>query len=112
MAQFKVYRNLDVQTTGSLVESGPHSLMGYYMSNMATSARYVKFYDQATAPTAGTGTPVLTIALPAGGAANLSPGGIGWPFSTGLTLCAATGVGDTSTAAPTANDVIVNLVYQ
>jgi len=111
MAQFFVYRNLDVNTTGALISAGPHSLMGYYMANIATSVRYVKFYDKATAPSVGTDTPVMTIPLPAGGAANLLPGGIGWPFTLGLGIGATTAAADVSTAAPAANDVIVNLVY-
>ena len=85
-------------------------LLGYYISNTNSSVRYVKFYNKASAPTVGTDTPVLVLAIPGSGAANVSfPAGVN--FTTGLAFATTTGAADSDTAAVAANEVIVNLVY-
>lgn len=86
-------------------------LLGYYISNSNTSSwRYVKFYNKASAPTVGTDTPVLVLAIPAGGGANVSfPAGVN--FSTGLAFATTTGAADSDTGAVALNEIIVNLVY-
>lgn len=85
-------------------------LYGYYISNTNSSVCYVKFYNKASAPTVGTDTPVLVLAIPGSGAANVSfPAGVN--FTTGLAFATTTGAGDADTGAVAANEVIVNLVY-
>lgn len=85
-------------------------LLGYYISNTNSSVRYVKFYNKASAPTVGTDTPVLVLAVPGSGAANVSfPAGIN--FTTGLAFATTTGAADSDTGAVALNEVIVNLVY-
>lgn len=85
-------------------------LLGYYISNTNSSVRYVKFYNKASAPTVGTDTPVLVLAIPGSGAANVSfPEGVN--FSTGLAFATTTGAADSDTGAVALNEVIVNLVY-
>lgn len=85
-------------------------LLGYYISNTNSSVRYVKFYNKASAPTVGTDTPVLVLAIPGSGAANVSfPAGVN--FSTGLAFATTTGAADSDTGAVALNEIIVNLVY-
>lgn len=85
-------------------------LLGYYISNTNSSVRYVKFYNKASAPTVGTDTPVLVLAIPGSGAANVSfPDGVN--FTTGLAFATTTGAADSDTGAVALNEVIVNLVY-
>ena len=85
-------------------------LYGYYISNTNASVRYVKFYNKASAPTVGTDTPVLVLAIPGSGAANVSfPAGVN--FTTGLAFATTTGAADSDTGAVAANEIIVNLVY-
>lgn len=105
------YRNINLVATGVAVKATPGVLYGYYMFNNAAAVRYVKFYNKATAPTVGTDVPFLTIALPASSGANLSFNG-GVLFKTGIGIGATTGVADNDTAAPTANDVVVNVFYK
>ncbi len=104
-----IYRNLDVGVTGAIVKNTPGQLYGYFISNNAATARFVKVYNKATAPTQAD-TPVMTLQIPAAGAANLSQT-IGAAFSAGISLRATTGVADNDTGAPTTNDVIVNVFY-
>jgi len=104
--------NSAATTNATSVSATANTLLyGYYISNTnATAFRYVKFYNKASAPTVGTDTPVLVLAIPGGGAANVSfPAGIN--FTTGLAFATTTGAADSDTAAVALNEVIVNLVY-
>lgn len=104
------YRNLDLGVTGQVVKNGAGQLYGYYLYNNASSVRFVKFYDKGTAPSEAD-TPVWTLAIPAASAANVAfPNGVA--FAAGISLRATTAIADNSTAAPSTNDVVVNLAYK
>lgn len=103
------YRNINLGTAGVVVKASAGVMHGYYLFNAATSTRYIKVYNQGTAASQAN-TPVLTIPIPAGAAANLdSTRGIA--FSAGISLRATTGLADNDTGAPTANDVVVGVWY-
>jgi len=105
-----IYRNLDVGSTGANIKASAGQVYGWYYANQATSFRYLKLYNKATAPTVGTDTPVLTIPLPPLSAANVEfTNGIA--FATGIGIGATTAIADNSTANPTANDVVANVLY-
>lgn len=89
-----------------------NSLVGYYISNNnSTTFRYVKFYNKASAPTVGTDTPVITIAIPPLSAANASfPPGT-FNFSTGLAFAITGSPEDADTTVIGSNEVIVNISY-
>lgn len=78
--------------------------------NAAATLRYLKIYNKATAPTVGTDTPVLTLALPPTAAFAFD-----FPsqyFSTGIAYALTTGVADSDTGALTAGDILaLNLAY-
>jgi len=97
------YKNLDIDESGDLVITGAKTLTGYYIYNNAATTLYVKFYDKATAPTVGTDTPKLTLAIPAGAAANRTSN---ITFALGFGVGATTGVADADTGAPAANDIV------
>lgn len=105
-----IYRNISLVATGVNIKASAGQIYGWYLYNNASSVRYVKFYNKATAPTVGTDVPVLTLSLPANAAANVSfPSGVA--FSLGIGIGATTGVADNDSGAPSANDVIVNVMY-
>ena len=108
----EVSRLLSAATTNAtVVKGGPGKLFGWYFYNANAAVRYLKLYNKATAPTVGTDTPVLTIPIPAGAAANVDLGpGIG--FSRGIGLALTTGVADADTAAVAANEIVLNLLYR
>jgi hypothetical protein len=86
---------------------------GYYLANLHASAwRYVKFYDaDADDVTVGSTTPLLTVPVPPGSAANLAiPQGIA--FANAITLAATTGAADADSGAPGANEVVANVLYK
>jgi len=72
----------------------------------------LKFYNApAASVTVGTTIPVITIPLKNSLAWTASfPNGIA--FSTGITVAATTGLADSDTGAPGANDVVVNIFYK
>lgn len=106
-----LYRNLDLDETGINVKASAGQVYGYHIFNAAITARYVKLYNKASAPTVGTDTPIITLHLAAGGDRDYSTD-IGIPFSAGIGVGATTGVADNDTGAPSANDVIINLYYK
>jgi hypothetical protein len=97
-------------TNANSVKASPGQVIGWYLFNANGATRYLKLYNKASAPTVGTDTPTQTIAIPAGGAANVSfvPS---INFSTGIALAMTVGSSDADTAAVTAGDLIINIFY-
>jgi hypothetical protein len=110
VALWNTYRTLDCQPTGVNIKASPGEVGGWYIANNSGSARFVKLYDKATAPSSSD-TPKLTLQIPGSSAANvLAPAGI--DFTAGIGIRGTTGVADADTGAPTANDLVVNLFYK
>lgn len=111
-----IFRSIDLdEGTLEVVKASPGCVYGMWVSNLATATRFVKFYD-ATSGTAGTGTPVITLAIPGNAtddvSGNFGPGGMGVTFATGICVGAVTGVADNDTGAPGANEVLVNIFFK
>ena len=103
------YRNLNVQTTGSVIKAFAGAIFDLTMSNANATVRYVKLYDKATAPTASD-TPVRTYLLPPTSTI-VVPVTDGIDYLVGISIRASTLVADNDNTAPSANDVIVNIGY-
>ena len=68
MASLNVSRLVaGASTNATLVKAAPGTVNGWSFQNAAAYAVYFKLYNSATIPTAGSGTPVLTIGIPAAG---------------------------------------------
>jgi hypothetical protein len=106
-----IFRTLDADETEEEIKATAGQVFGWYIYNDGATEVYVKFYN-ATAATVvvGTTTPVLTLPVPAGSAANVFSE-IGIAFGTAICIAATTGVADADTAAPAANQVIANVFY-
>lgn len=110
-----IFRSIDLDETEEEVKASAGTVYGVWFSNMATSTRFLKFYNATAANvTVGTTTPVLTLALPGNSSDDIS--GVfsiapGIAFSTAITVAATTAIADNDTGAPSANDVIVNIFY-
>lgn len=110
------HRSIDLdEGTLEVVKNSPGSVYGMWVSNLATTTRFIKFYD-ATSGTAGTGTPVMTIPIPGNSTDDVTGafnnGGLGIAFATGICVGATTGVADNDTGAPGGNEVIVNIFFK
>jgi hypothetical protein len=108
---YTIFRSLDLDETEEDIKTSAGQVFGWYIFNAAASTRFVKFYNATAANvTVGSTTPVLTIPVPAGSAANVfSETGIA--FGTAISAAATTAVADADTGAPSANDVVINVFY-
>lgn len=110
-----LFRSIDLDESEEEVKATAGTVYGLWFSNMATSSRFLKFYNATAANvTVGTTTPVLTLALPGNASDDIS--GVfsiaqGIKFDTAITVAATTAIADNDTGAPSANDVIVNVFY-
>jgi len=102
----------DATTNATVVKPNPGRLNGFLLYNTNAAARYVKFYDTNTTPTAGT-KPKLAILVPGGsaGAGNNIATDLGIQFNAGIAFVTVTGTADSDTTAVGLNDLIVNLLY-
>lgn len=107
-----IFRSIDLDETEEQVKGSAGQVYGWYIFNAdASDTLYVKFYNATAANvTVGTTTPVMTIPVPSGAGANVEfTNGI--EFDTAITVAATTGIADSDTGAPAANEVIVNVFY-
>lgn len=96
-------------TNPTVVKASAGRLLGVCLSNTNAAFRYVKFHNQTTSPTAGTGV-VQTIAIPPNNNVTFSfTGGIA--FTTGIALTCVTGAADTDATAVGANDIVGDIFY-
>lgn len=111
-----IFRSLDLDESEEDVKTSAGQVYGWFISNLATSTRFVKFYNATAANvTVGTTTPVLTLPIPGNSTDDVSAnalGGMGIAFDTAICVAATTGVADNDTGAPGANEVIVNIFYK
>lgn len=111
-----IFRSIDLDESEEEVKASAGVVYGVWFSNLATSTRFLKFYNATAASvTVGTTTPVLTLALPGNSSDDVSgvislAQGVG--FSTAICVAATTGVADNDTGAPGANEVLVNIFYK
>jgi hypothetical protein len=114
-----VFRSLDLDESEEEVKGTPGCLYKLRITNRATTARYIKLYDDTAANvTVGTTAPLDTIVVPGASSADLATvltesfGGLGLTFSAALCLAATTALADNDTGAPSANDVVVSAYYK
>lgn len=97
-------------TNADNVKASAAVLTGYYLVNTALTFRYVKLYNTAGTPTAGSGTPRCVYGIPPSSAANMN---LDPPvaFETGIGVTIVTGIADSDATAVALNDVAVTLYY-
>ncbi len=99
----------------SQVIKASSALLGMLIvGNSSASIRYVKFYNQVTAPTSAD-TPVLVFLVPgnaAGSGFNLPIPQGGLLFDVGIAFRMTTAQADNSAAAVTAGDIVLTYGYQ
>lgn len=98
-----------MSTTGAVVKAAKAQIFSINVYNNATTVRFVKLYDQATAASASD-TPIMTIGLTPT-ALNRIDVGQGIQFLTGISVRATQLVADADATAPAANDVVLNIGY-
>lgn len=95
----------------TLVSAAARLLRSLDVYNEASYSVYLKLYDKATAPVAGTDTPFWTIPLPSGsGYSKIFIWGM--PVATGLGFAITKLKADSDTTAIAASDVVGMLTYR
>lgn len=111
-----VYRSLDLDETEEEVKATAGTVYGWYIANLATTTRFVKFYNATAANVSvGVNTPIMTFPIPGNATDDVGAnalGAMGIVFDTAITIAATTGVADSDVGAPGANDVVINLLYK
>lgn len=96
------------------IKASAGQLYGWSFSNTNAAAAYVKVYNSASAPTAGSGTPVLRLIIPgntAGAGQNLAQDS-GIAFATGIGFTIVTTAADAGSTGVAAAEVLVNFYYK
>lgn len=97
-------------TNATSVKASSGRIHWLSLANLTASAKFLKLYDKASAPTVGTDTPIMTIPVQANQTIELAPPP-GIYFATGIAYALTGAVADSDTTALSANDVVLNLVY-
>jgi hypothetical protein len=101
-------------TNATLVNSGPGVITAIHAINVAAGVKYLKFYDTAKLPVAGSGTPVRRYAIPTvattGAGFVLCPA-IPLRFVNGIAFTITGGQADSDATNLAAGDVTLTLEY-
>jgi hypothetical protein len=105
---------IPANTTGVLVRTGKRIVASVQLSQVGSTAMWIKFYDTSVAPTCGSGTPIKRMLLPAAPtAANGSGSNITLPvainFKLGIGYCVTGLLADADTTNPAAGVATINL---
>lgn len=99
--------NSTATTNAAFIKNAAGTVYNIIASNTNASARFVKFYNKASAPTVGTDVPIITITVPANGTVHADMGTLGHRFVTGIAIAITAGSADSDTVAIGANEVKV-----
>ncbi|NTU58913.1 MAG: hypothetical protein HGB00_08385 [Chlorobiaceae bacterium] len=97
-------------TNAQVVKNSAGRLLGWQMTNTTASWRYLKIYNTNVAPTPGTTTVIMTIAIPPGQISDFMAEG-GLAFSIGISCAILAGSAVTDNTPIAAGDVVGNIFY-
>lgn len=103
--------NSAATTNATVIKGSAGTVYGILLSNINASARFVKFYNKATAPTVGTDVPIITIQIPANSTINFPIGELGLRFSAGIGLSITGASADNDTTAVAVSEIKVVTTY-
>jgi hypothetical protein len=114
-----IFRSLDLDESEEEVKATAGQVYWIHVTNHKATALYLKLYNATAAnTTVGTTTPIATFALPAPagggttGNAQFLQFPQGLPFTTALSAAVTTGVADSDTGAPGANEATITIGYK
>lgn len=97
-------------TNAALILTGARRLIGWNLTNTTAATKYFRIHNKATAPVAGTDSPLFIIAIPPNQTINFNlPGGIA--ITLGLGIMCTGAVADLDTTATAVGDVVGALFY-
>lgn len=99
-------------TNATSVKASAGTVNHIVVNNINAAVRYFKLYNKASAPTVGTDTPVLTLAIPAGSVQSIVLGTRGLRLGTGIAYALTTGITVADTGAVSASEHAVHISYE
>ena len=99
-------------TNATSVKASAGTVNHIVVNNVNAAVRYFKLYNKASAPTVGTDTPVLTLAIPAGSVQSIVLGTRGLRLGTGIAYALTTGITVADTGAVSASEHAVHISYE
>lgn len=97
-------------TNAANTKAAAGKLFGYVCENRTAGAKFLKFYDKATAPTVGTDVPAISVTLPANSTVFFSLE-VGIAFVNGIGHGLTGAVGDADVTVTAVNDVAVSYFW-
>jgi hypothetical protein len=95
---------------GASIKATAGRLLGWNFYNTTAAVKFFRFFNLAAAPTMGTSSPALVIAIPPNGQSQFAiPAGIA--FATGIAIACTGAVADLDATATAANDVLGGFFY-
>jgi hypothetical protein len=98
-------------TNAAVIKASAGNIRRLVVNNTTATARFLKLYNKATAPTVGTDVPVAIITVPAMGQVNLDCKATGLVFGTGIGIALTAAAAYTDVAAVAAGALIVKISY-
>lgn len=98
-------------TNATSLKASAGQIYGFEVSNTNASARYLKFYNSASAPTVGTTTIVKTVQIP-GNATVMRAYPVGLAFTTGIAYATTANLADADTTVIGAGDLSIDIDYK
>lgn len=101
-------------TNATNVKASAGQIYHLTVTNNSTAIGYLKLYNSASAPTAGSGTPVWRVMIPGNtnGAGVVTDVALGLTFSSGIGFTFTGGIADADTTSVAASQFIVNIGYK
>ena len=103
-----------ISTTGlnaTSVKASSAKMTILHLVNSVATLRYFKLYNKASAPTVGTDTPLITVALSPNAASTFTlPALVGIDFSIGLSYGITLGVADNNTTADSVEGAVTGMI--
>jgi hypothetical protein len=98
-------------TNATSIKASAGVVGGYAFHNNTGTAKYVKLYNKASAPTVGTDVPLVTIIVPANGNTVYPTDSVGTKFTIGIAFAITGAVSDADTTVTAVDDVNGNILY-
>lgn len=108
------WRSLTLGSAAATVSATAASIFGMWVTNTATSTRFIKFYNTTIATVSST-TPQVTIGIPGNSSddvAGLFSSAHGIAFTTAILAGATTEAPDAASVGATSGDVLINVFYK
>lgn len=106
------FLNSAATTNATNLKATAGTVYTIHANNTTASAKYLRLYNLASAPTVGTSTPVMVITIPASSSISVSVSALGIAFGTGISYAITNAAAYLDATAVAAGDVQILIGWQ